>query len=171
MTTPDFEIWQTTNQEPWVTAMCDRIIQFKTRMKRVTVKPGTPVFLHASTKLWPAHADLVHPAMRNLLDFEMDRLKSNMGHILAVGIVSDIMPIRDVPMEEWGPWETNWGGTRYCVADYAWYCTPLHVLNKPVPARGFQAPFCRAKPEVIQLAYRKNPGLKQKIVEMVAKAA
>jgi hypothetical protein len=151
-------IWQTTNQEPWVSALIDGAIKFKTRNRRPHIVPGTPVILHASTRLWPEWREFRNSIMESYIE-KLDRLKQNLGMALGIGIISQV----DITAECYGwddleAWDVTWGN---CAAKYAWACNPIYRFTQPFKIRGFQAPFVRAKKETVEKMFDLNPEVRE----------
>ena len=151
------EIWQTTNQEPWVSALVNGDILFKTRTSRPVVPVGAKLLLHASTKIWPAWEHFTNRTMQRYASLIPQLRKETCGKIIGVGTVSLVCPTSRLP-RSWSvkPWDVTWGN---CAAPWAWTCEAIVRLETPVKARGFQAPFCRAKQETIDLVRELNPGV------------
>jgi len=139
------EIWQTTNQEPWVSALVDGVIAFKTRTSKPCVPVGAPVLLHASTKVWPAWREFRNPIMRRYAEA---MTPSTRGRVLGVGIVSRICLASEYSKKARRPWDMFWGN---CCATWAWACDPIIKLDTPVKICGFQAPFARQSPKRLKL--------------------
>jgi hypothetical protein len=147
-------IWQTTNQEPWVSALVDGAIKFKTRTQRPCVTVGTPVILHASTRWWPALNEFRNEIMGAYVDC-LNELRPNLGKALGIGIISQVGPTDEcVDWNDLEPWDVTWGN---CAAEYMWACDPVLKFKQPFKIRGFQAPFARAKADTITLMHELNP--------------
>ena len=149
-----FEIWQTTNQEPWTSALVDGAIKFKTRTQKPTVPIGAPVLLHASTRPWPDIYWLTYPVMKRYVEAMGTDTR---GKVLGIGIMARVCLASDYPAKDRAPWNTAQGN---CCAMWAWACSWILKLAQPVKARGFQVPFGRAKPETVKAVLAANPGVK-----------
>lgn len=147
------DIWQTTNQEPWVTAFVEGAIKFKTRTSPIYAPVGSPILLHCSTKLWPAWREFDNKVMLRYVE-RLPELRRNLGHVIAVATLSHIGTFSDYSNEDLLPWKVTWGN---CAAFYTWECSDILILKTPVKARGFQAPFCRAKPDTVKRVLSANP--------------
>lgn len=152
------EIWQTTNQQPWVEALALNLITAKTRTSFPTVPIGATVLLHTSkSKLWPYWRGLKWT--KNL-----DHTKWEMGKIIAIARVQKKGPsIEVLTREEEKFWDVYHDSGKFyynSVADFAVRFSLIKRLNVPVEAKGFQAPFARAKKEVIERVLKANPDLK-----------
>ena len=160
MKTSQKEVWQTTNQQPWVSAFVDGAIKFKTRnMKPPEKAIGCPVLLHASTKIWPDWLMVDNPVMRSYADRMQELRKETFGKVLAVGILHSIRTSDTVSSKDLRPWDMadRYGSQWNCAAAWAWNCRQILRLTNPVKIRGFQAPFARAKEESIQAVLAANP--------------
>lgn len=150
------EIWQTTNQQPWVYALTEGLITCKTRTSAPCVPVGVMVFLHASkARLWPGWKNLPWAAKLSADTFER-------GKIVATAIVQEVGLTEDILRRDeykfWDVKEREWQWN--CAGVYAVRFRDILPLSKPVECRGFQAPFARAKKEVIQKVLCLNPAVR-----------
>lgn len=151
-------IWQTTNQEPWVSALIDGAIKFKTRTQKPCIPIGSPVILHASTKLWPDWREFENEIMEPYI-VRIRQSKQNLGMALGIGIISQVGLTQELcDFEDLIPWDVAWGN---CAAEYMWACDPILRFTQPFKIRGFQAPFVRAKEETIEKMLNLNPEIKK----------
>jgi hypothetical protein len=150
------EIWQTTNQQPWVQALSHGLITCKTRMSRPTVPVGSVVLLHASkSRLWPYWKGL--PWTEKLGDATTwDR-----GVVSAIATVAKVDESDKVLTKaERRFWDVYYAdGTFHynSVGDYAVRFSDILPLKKPIETRGFQAPFARATKETVAKLLKENP--------------
>lgn len=164
------EVWMTTNQQPWVEALAAGVITAKTRTSKPVVPVGSTVLLHASkSRLWPQWKSL-----HNLLPLlpEKDPEKWGRGVIAAIGIVEAVGPSEEILTKKeakmWDVREVFGEGTWSqwnSVADYTVRFRDVKRLEFPVPTRGFQAPFARAWPGLIDNVLQWNPKLYSKYFE------
>lgn len=145
------EIWQTTNQQPWVEAVLSGLTTVKTRTSKPVVPIGAFVLLHASKTMWPE--------WRNLSWAEpWDPSKLNLGMVVGVARTCSVAPSEMLmTTRERKVFDVPWGN---CAAYWGVKFDRIHRLPKPVPAKGFQAPFARARPETVRAVLRSNPGVR-----------
>lgn len=151
------EIWQTTNQQPWVYALSHGIITAKTRMSQPCVPVGSLVFLHASkSRLWKYWQGLKWASEIDPKDFER-------GTIEAVAVVEKVdwsdLVLKKGEYKYWDVYE-NGNFVYNSVGQYAIRFKNITPLKVPVAAKGFQAPFARAKEETVKRVLKSNPELK-----------
>lgn len=149
------EIWQTTNQQPWVEALAANIISVKTRMSYPLVPVGATVLLHASkSRLWPHWKGLRWTE-------KMDSKSWGRGTIEAVAIVEKVDETAKVFKEsEYRFWDVyeRWGNIEYnSVGIYAVRFSNIQRLKVPIQTRGYQSPYVKAKPKVVELVLKENP--------------
>lgn len=155
------EIWQTTNQQPWVEALASGLITAKTRTSYPTVPIGAKVLLHASkSRLWKYYKGLTWTK-------DMDPKKWDRGTVVAVAEVAGVGPSdRMLTRDEeafWDVYYTDSNGftVNYnSVADWTVRFKNIKRLKKPVQAKGFLAPFARAKEDTIKEVIKQNPDVK-----------
>jgi hypothetical protein len=156
------EIWQTTNQQPWVEALASGLITAKTRTSYPVVPIGAKVLLHASkSRLWPHHRGLSWT-------LGMDPKKWDRGNIVAVAEVVNVGPSNRVLTRNeqmfWDVFYIDSGGAvvKYnSVAEWTVRFKNIKRLKNPVPAKGFLAPFARAKEDTIKEVIKQNPEIKE----------
>lgn len=147
------EIWQTTNQQPWVYALSSGLITVKTRTSKPVVPEGAIVLLHASkSRLWPHWKNL---------DWTKGCDSKNWvrGAIEAVGIVEAVGETRTIlRSEEYYYWDVfnDESPTWNCAAAYSVRFSKVMQLKNPVPVRGFQAPYVRAPKATINKVIKMN---------------
>lgn len=146
------EIWQTTNQEPWVEALLSGKIGVKTRTSRPVVPLDAFVLLHASKAMWRGWKDLLWTG-----DFDKSVLYP--GCIVGVAKVADKGITSRIITKDQRKWWDLKGG-RNCAAEFAVRFKNIHRLKTPVPTKGFQSPFCRAKDETVEALIKANPYLR-----------
>jgi len=160
------EIWQTTNQQPWVQAIVDGLITAKTRTTKPCVPEGSVILLHASkSSLWRYWRGLKW----------VDKLKSPIkeiprGKVVAVATVKKVgLSERVLKKGEYKYWDVynyvNEQGNLFynSVARYAIRFSNVVSLKSPVDAKGFQAPFARAKPQTVVDILDANPSLEDTV--------
>lgn len=154
-------IWQTTNQQPWVSALADGLITAKTRRSKPSVPVGATVLLHASKNLWPDCDGLVW-AQDTLDDFrDLPR-----GAVLAVATVEAVGRTENILRpDEYVWWDVVFSVTRSynSAAEWTVRFKDIVPLVSPIPARGFQPPFYRAKKETIDKILEQNPELRERL--------
>lgn len=139
------EVWQTTNQQPWVYALSRGLIKLKTRTSVPHVPVGAIVLLHASkSRMWPGWKNLCWTGNMDEKDFVRGAIEA-VGIVEAVGLTQDLMTQQEE--KYWRVYENEsvWS----CAAQYTVRFSKIISLEKPVVTRGFQAPFCRAKSKVV----------------------
>lgn len=151
------EIWQTTNQQPWVEALASGLIAVKTRTSVPVVPVGATVLLHASkSRVWPWFKQLKWTK-------NMDSKKWERGQIVAVAEVADVGPSQNVmTIKETEFWNVyNPDGTLWynSVAEWSVRFKNIRRLKCPVDAKGMLAPFARAKEATVKEVEKKNPGI------------
>lgn len=149
------EIWQTTNQQPWVEALACGLITVKTRVMQPVVPIGATVFLHASkSRLWRFWRNLNWTT-------RMDPNSWDRGKIVAVAEVEDVGPSKEIlKNKEWKFWNVSGQNPWNSAAGWSIRFKNIHRLKTPVEAKGFQAPFARAKKETIEKVLELNNYLK-----------
>lgn len=159
-------IWQTTNQQPWVSALADGLITIKTRIAQPHVPVGATVFLHASkSDVWPHWRGL---AWIDGLDLDVRKLPR--GVILAVatvksvGLTADLMKDRERKF-----WYVDYEKSDGQVIDYdsaaefAVRFVDVVKLKKPVAVKGMLTPFAHAKDETVKAVIKANPPLRKRL--------
>lgn len=151
------EIWQTTNQQPWVEALASGLITVKTRTSEPVVPVGATVLLHASkSRVWPWFKQLKWTK-------GMDPKKWARGQVVAVAEVAAVGPAESVmtnkEAEFWNVYNPD--GTLWynSVADWAVRFKNIRRLKHPVEVKGMLAPFARAKDDTVKEIEKKNPGI------------
>jgi hypothetical protein len=155
------EIWQTTNQQPWVEALASNLISVKTRTSKPNVPVGATVLLHASkSRLWP-HWDKLKWT-RGLDSKSWER-----GAIVAVAIVDNVdWSDKVLTNNEYKFWDVYWKSDDNTlwynsVAQYAVRFSDIKRLEKPLETPGFQSPYVRAKENTVKAILKTNKGLEQ----------
>ena len=142
-------IWQTTNQEPWVESVLSGRTKVKTRRSKPVVPVGAIVFLHASKSMWPGWREIIWTN-------EIDKEDLHLGFIVGIAVVSAVGRSRDIFLQnEWKAFDMKYGGN--CAAEWCVRFNHVSRLDIPVPTRGFQSPFCRAKLETVEAVLDENP--------------
>ena len=155
------EIWQTTNQQPWVNALADGIISIKTRTTAPIVPLGAVVLLHSSkTSFWPHWKGLKWAK-------DLDVLSMPRGVVQAIAIVDKVDLTQELmTKKEYKFWNVDYvdrqgNHIRYdSSAEFAVRFKNIIKLKKPVFVKGFQSPFARAKKKTIEEVTRLNPSLR-----------
>jgi hypothetical protein len=172
------EVWQTTNQQPWVEAIASKLITVKTRVGKPSIPEGAVVLLHASkARLWPDWKGLAWTK-------GMDPGTWDRGKIVAIGIVEKVGWTENVlQIAEYKFWDvaprkvtlriptfyqlpgepktTVRTSPEYnSAAQWAVRFKNVQRLKNPVAATGRQTPFSRASKETIARVLAANPDLK-----------
>lgn len=154
------EIWQTTNQQPWVQGLIEGVITCKTRTSKPCVPVGAMVFLHTSkSKLWP-----LWKGLNWVRHYNMDPANWQRGKIIGTAIVSEVGLTADImrPRESrhWDVDMIHYSRPGYnfnSAAQWTVRFKDILPLDVPIECRGFQAPFARAKADVIKKVLLHNP--------------
>lgn len=155
------EIWQTTNQEPWVEAILSKRVPGKTRTTKPIVPIGVTVLLHTSKKRWPDWKWLKW-------SHEVNFSKLHLGHIVGIAKVSNVgLSSELLSAKDYNHWEcldnfSEWN----CAAEWTVLFSDVIRLKTPVKARGFQAPYCRAKQETIDAINSNNNGILEEYCDL-----
>lgn len=155
------EVWQTTNQQPWVEALAAGVITLKTRTSSPRVPVGATVLLHASkARLWPGYKGLT-TLIEKLPEKRAEKWPR--GVVSAIGIVKEVgwtMDLVDLKREInfWDVDEAD-GDCWSSIASFGIRFQKVKRLKVPIAVRGFQAPFCRAPQTTIDAILRFNPEL------------
>jgi hypothetical protein len=152
------EVWQTTNQQPWVEALAAGVITAKTRSSFPRAPIGATVLLHASkARLWPDWKGLGY-LLKRLPEKNPD--KWDRGVISAIAVVEAVGWSDKILKEsEYKFWDVY--NTYNSVGYYTVRFKNIVRLTKPVATRGFQAPFCRARQTTVDAILRSNPELER----------
>jgi hypothetical protein len=150
------EIWQTTNQQPWVEAVLSGRTAVKTRTTSIHAPLGAVVLLHASKhRLWP---DWHYLSWAD--DIDLDALKATMGCVCGIATIVDIGESEQMlTAREWKAFTFRNGGG--CPAQYGVRFDDIRRLAVPVPIRGFQLPYARAKAETIDAVAAANKDVRK----------
>lgn len=155
------DIYQTTNNQPWVEALAAGLIDAKTRTSKPHVKPGTTVFLHSSkTKLWKDWKGLkwISKLSRAPEDLEKGMIVA-IATVKEVGLTEQIMSKKDKKF--WDvhvKYPTGSYGYNSC-AEWTVRFSNIKRLKVPVAVKGMLAPYAKAKPQTIALVKKLNPDL------------
>lgn len=158
------EVWQTTNQQPWVYALSAGLITAKTRVAQPHVPKGATVLLHASkSRLWPHWRGLEWVK-------DIDPKKWERGKIVAIATVANVGLSRDLLSDvERQFWDVSYdtGDCRELwynsAAEYCVRFSKIVALKNPVEAKGMLTPFARAKEETIAAVIKANPEVKDRL--------
>src|SRR5579871_1792702 len=148
-------IWQTTNQQPWASALADGLITVKTRTAQPSVLPGDTVLLHASKSgVWRDWRGLSWTK-------DIDVPKLPRGVILAIATVEAVGPSEHLMTKsEKKLWKVKAPAGNYdSRAYYAIRYRDITKLGVPVPVDGMLTPFARAKDTTIKKLLKLNPKL------------
>jgi len=152
------EVFQTTNQEPWVEAVLSGRVTAKTRTSKPNIRPGDVVLLHASKSMWPGWRNIKWASGAGV-----DPKRLHLGCVVGVATVKAVAPSREMlSAREARAWDLDNG--RNCAAEWAVRFEDIVRLENPVPARGFQAPYCRAKRETVESVAAANPCLRERLL-------
>lgn len=158
------EIWQTTNQQPWVTALADGRIKVKTRNVESSLPVGATVFLHASkSSVWKDWRGLKWAR-------KLDVPKLPRGVIVAVATVkavghSDaVLTSRERPYWDVEYVDRNGVHVIYnSAASFAVRFKDVVKLKKPVAVTGMLTPFAHAKDATVKKVIKANPSLRKRL--------